>query len=428
MLLPDDQPVGLISPQPWLTAPQTRAVMAALGAGGKPARFVGGCVRDGILNKPVRDVDIATPENPQDVMRLLAQAGIQSIPSGLDHGTVTAVVDGRHFQITTLRRDEATDGRHAVVVFTDDWHEDASRRDFTINAMSADSDGNVWDPYDGLADLGIGAVCFIGNPEQRINEDVLRLLRFFRFHAFYGRGPLDVPGLAACRRMAPRLVELSAERVAAEMLRLLEAPDPVPVLLIMRAEGILEPILPELQAFDRLRLLVWLETRAMVRPGVAPDPLRRLACLVAPDASLAAAVGARLRLSNQQIDRMAGIVDAWPHIAHDMEPHAARKMLRRNGVERFIDGALVAWAEQRRVSNHPNMADTAGWVALLDLAQSWQGATFPLRGQDGLDLGIAPGPRLGKLLAQVERWWEDNDYGPDREACLVHLSRIMAQQ
>jgi poly(A) polymerase len=426
VLLPADQPVGLISPQPWLTAPQTRRVMTALNAGGRQARFVGGCVRDGILNRPVRDVDIATPDDPAQVMRLLEQAGIKAIPSGIEHGTVTAVVDGQHFEITTLRRDEKTDGRHAVVAFTDDWHEDASRRDFTINSMSADIDGNVWDPFDGLADLGIGAVRFIGNPEQRIEEDVLRLLRFFRFHAHYGRGPLDDHGMAACRKLAGRLVELSAERVAAEVLRLLEAPDPVPVLLVMRAEGILAPILPELQAMDWLKLLVWLETRAMVRPGVGPDPIRRLAGLLPGDADAAAHVAGRLRLSNQQVDRIAAIAGLWPQIGQGMEPKAARKMLRRWGAERFTDGVLVSWADQRRLSIHPNSSDTSLWMGLIDLAQDWQGVTFPLRGQDALDMGLKPGPRLGTMLAQVEAWWEENDYGPDREACLARLRELIA--
>jgi poly(A) polymerase len=382
-------------------------------------------VRDGILHRPVKDIDIATPEPPDQVIRLLEQAGSKAVPTGIEHGTVTAVADGQPFQITTLRKDVQTDGRHAVVAFTDDWHEDASRRDFTINAMSADMDGNVWDPFDGLADLGIGSVRFIGNPEDRIEEDVLRLLRFFRFHAHYGRGALDDLGLVACRKLAGRLVELSAERVAAEMLRLLEAPDPVPVLLVMRAEGILAPILPEAQGMDRLKLLVWLESRALARPDVEPDALRRLASLLAPDPAEAASVGARLRLSNQQVDRLAVIAGLWPQIDSEMGPQPARRLLRRYGSSHFIDGTLVSWAEKRRLSSHPNSADTASWMGLLDVADNWRDVELPIRGQDALEMGVPAGPRLGALLAKVDAWWEAADYAPDREACLQYLRTLI---
>jgi len=199
-----------LAPQPWMTAPETRAVVAALTADGTEVRFVGGCVRDALLGRPVKDVDIATPDRPQRVMELLARAGIRAIPTGIEHGTVTAVVGRTPFEITTLRRDVETYGRRAKVAFTDDWTADAARRDFTINALSCTPDGRLYDPFGGLADLRAGRVRFVGDPEARIREDVLRLLRFFRFYAHYGAAPPDPAALAACRALAPLLPGLAS--------------------------------------------------------------------------------------------------------------------------------------------------------------------------------------------------------------------------
>ena len=231
---------------PWLPAADTRAVLEALMADGKPARLVGGCVRDALAGRPVTDVDIATPETPPRVIDLLRAAGLKAVPTGVEHGTVTAVVRGKPFEVTTLRRDVTTDGRHAVVAFTDDWTEDAARRDFTMNALSADPDGRVHDPFDGVADLAAGRVRFVGEARARIREDVLRILRFFRFHAHYGKGAPDADGLAACRELAPLLPRLSAERVATELLKLLKAPDAAATVRMMREAGILAPILAEI--------------------------------------------------------------------------------------------------------------------------------------------------------------------------------------
>ncbi|MBX6323955.1 MAG: CCA tRNA nucleotidyltransferase, partial [Rhodospirillaceae bacterium] len=239
-----------------MTAPATRAVLAAVTADGAEARFVGGCVRDALLSRPVGDVDIATPEPPERVLALLARAGIKAIPTGIDHGTVTAVKDGTPFEITTLRRDVETYGRRAKVAFSDSWREDAARRDFTMNALSCTPDGRVFDYFGGLADLEARRVRFVGDAATRIREDVLRLLRFFRFYAHYGSPPPDGEALAACRELAPLLPTLSAERVRAEVLRLLAAPDPCPALALMRDNGILDRVLPAAAGLDRLRGLV----------------------------------------------------------------------------------------------------------------------------------------------------------------------------
>ncbi|MBF0249917.1 MAG: CCA tRNA nucleotidyltransferase, partial [Alphaproteobacteria bacterium] len=290
------EPTGQIALQPWMTAPETRAVMAAFHAAGAQARFIGGCVRDAVLKRPAQDIDIATPEPPERVMKILDAADIHVIPTGIQHGTVTAVVDHHHFEITTLRVDVENFGRHARVAFTDDWTQDAARRDFTINAMSCDEDGNVYDPYKGLDDLGAGRVRFVGRAEQRIDEDVLRLLRFFRFQAQYGRPPVDIDALAACRKLAPRLPELSGERVRGELFRILMAPNPADTVTLMRAERVLEHILPEAGDVGRLRFLAWLTERAVKFDAVGPDPVRRLAALLRPglDADAVAGVAERL--------------------------------------------------------------------------------------------------------------------------------------
>ncbi|MGE4220379.1 MAG: CCA tRNA nucleotidyltransferase, partial [Alphaproteobacteria bacterium] len=273
---------GRIEPQPWMTEPATQRVMRALAEGGAGARFVGGCVRDALLGRPIRDIDIATDGSPERVTAILAAAGIKVVPTGFAHGTVTAVVDHRGFEITTLRVDVETFGRHARVAFTDDWVADAARRDFTFNAMSLETDGTLHDPFGGEADLRARRVRFVGAARQRIEEDVLRLLRYFRFHAHYGAPPPDAEALDACRAMAPRLPDLSAERVAAELMKLLAAPDPVPVLRLMRAEGVLARVLDEARDLARLA--------RMVRIDAAADPLRRLAALLPSDPAGALAV------------------------------------------------------------------------------------------------------------------------------------------
>ena len=274
------QPSDRLDPQPWMTAPETVAVMAALSAAAGEARFVGGCVRDALLGRKVRDVDIATHEPPERVMNLLKRAGIKAIPTGIKHGTVTAVTGAKHFEITTLRRDVETYGRHAKVEYTDDWQADAARRDFTMNALFCGADGTIYDPFGGLADLRAQRVRFVGDPETRIREDVLRLLRFFRFHAHYGKPPPDAAALAACRSLAPLLPTLSGERICAETLKLLSAPQPADVIDLMGETGVRAHFLPEATRNDRLRALVAIEGSAPRDLVPRTDPLRRLAALL----------------------------------------------------------------------------------------------------------------------------------------------------
>ena len=418
-------PLGQLPPQPWMEAPETRAVVAALTADGADVRFVGGCVRDSVLHRPIKDIDIATHDAPERVMELLQRAGIRAIPTGIAHGTVTAVIGKAHYEITTLREDVQTFGRHARVAFTDDWTADAARRDFTMNAMCADPQGRIYDPFNGLADLGAGAVRFVGDPMRRIEEDVLRLLRFFRFFAHYGRPPMDAAALAACRRMAPELVHLSGERVAGELIRLLQAPDPATVLIVMHGQGILAHILPEAHDFGPLKVLTWLESRALVRPHVGVDAIRRLGILLSTDAAGVDALGERLKLSTAQTARLSAIVAPRVQVARDMDDAAARRALRRVGADVFRDLVLTRWAIERALEARPSAAGTAQWVRLLDLADGWQPVQLPVRGADALALGVPRGPAIGEVLARVEEWWEAKDYRPDRDACLERLRQAI---
>ncbi len=407
-----------LAPQPWMREPATGALLDALAAAGIEARFVGGVVRDALLRRPIADIDLATPSRPTEVIAALEKAGIKAVPTGIEHGTVTAVVHSpvvdspgppRHYEITTLRRDVETYGRRARVAFDADWAADAARRDFTINAIYLDPDGTLHDPVGGLADLKAHRVRFVGDPATRIAEDVLRMLRYYRFTARYGDGTGDAAARAACRDAAPRLRQLSAERVASEFFRLLAVPDPLPVLRMMAEDEVLAAILPEATRLDRLAELTALEPR--------PDPLRRLAALVAADADGVAAIAVRLRLSNAERDRLAGLARPSPFDPTG-DTRAQRQMLYRLGAERFRDLALLAAAEGEM--------DDARLTELLALVTGWKQPRFPLSGRDVVALGVPPGIRVGELLDRVRRWWEEGDFAADRTACLDLLSEIAA--
>ena len=395
-------PTARLPPQPWMSAPETHAVLAALTDGGTPVRFVGGCVRDALAGRAVADVDLATPDAPDRVLDKLARAGIRAVPTGIAHGTVTALVGGRPFEITTLRRDVATDGRRATVAFTDDWTADAARRDFTINAISADPDGTLHDPFGGTADLAAGRVRFVGEPDRRLEEDHLRLLRFFRFHARYGRGPAEAAALDACARWAPKLAALSAERIRAELLKLLGAPNPAPTVATMLERRILAGVLPEIGSAATLAALVALE-----RPRGLADPLRRLAALLPREPATLDAVATRLRLSNAERTRLIASAAPAP------PPAGLRAALYRDGVEAVRDRLLLDAAEA------PPPA--AALDAALAVVVRWQRPGFPLRGEDVTALAVPAGPRVGALLAAVEAWWIEGGFRADRDACLAEL-------
>jgi poly(A) polymerase len=409
-------PVRKIAPQPWMAEPPTRALLAALATAGIRVRFVGGCVRDALLGHRIADIDLATPARPEEVAAALGRAGIKVVPTGIEHGTVTAVVGSgsnsggppRHFEITTLRRDVETDGRHARVAFDADWAEDAARRDFTINAIYLDPEGTLYDPVGGLADLDVRRVRFVGEAVRRIAEDVLRVLRYYRFEARFGAGNGDPAARAACRASVALLPELSAERVAQELIRLLGAINPAPALHMMHEDGVLAAILPEATRLDRLARLIAIEPQ--------PDPLRRLAALVAVDAGGAAAIAERLRLSTAERDRLVGLAPPWPpEFAPERagDARAPRHALYRLGAKLTCDLALLIAAD--------GGIDEARLKEWFTLAAGWTPPVFPLAGRDVTVLGIPPGPRIGQLLAELRGWWEAGDFTADRAACLKRL-------
>jgi poly(A) polymerase len=404
------RPAGRIDTQPWMTAPETAAVMGALAAAGATARFVGGCVRDAVLGRKVKDVDIATDAEPDAVLAALRAKGVRAIPTGIAHGTVTAISGGRPFEITTLRHDVESFGRHARVAFTDDWEQDAARRDLTLNALYCDADGALFDPVGGLADLKAGHVRFVGAARERIAEDVLRLLRFFRFHAHYGKGTPDADALDACAEMAPRLATLSAERVWAEMKRLLTAPDPAAVLHIMAERGVLAHFAPEATRLDRLAALCRVEDAL----GRDADPVLRLAAVLDVDGRGAEAAGLRLRLSNADRGRLVRLAAPEAAVAPDMDERARRVALYRLGADIFADLVLLGWAADA----------AAAWRPLLDAAAAWTYIALPVGGKDVVALGIERGPAIGNLLNRLEAWWIEEDFRPGREACLKTLKAL----
>jgi poly(A) polymerase len=389
----------------WMAAPPTRAVMAALTKGGGEARFVGGAVRNALIGAPVSDVDIATPLLPDEVTRRLEAAGLGAVPTGIEHGTITAVAFGKPVEVTTLRRDVSTDGRRATVAFTTDWTEDAQRRDFTMNALYAVTDGSVFDPTGGLADLEAGRVRFIGDANARIREDYLRILRLFRFHAWYGRGDLDETAVAAAAANKSGIAPLSGERIQAEMFKLLTAPDPMPVLREMDARGILAEVLAASADLKRLERLVAIDREI----NLSSDSLLRLAALLPTERKTADAIVQRLRLSNADRDRLMTAVTSGDDV---LTP--ASRALYRLGEERFRDAVRLRWAA----------GDSRDWPALLALADEWTAPKFPLTGDDVMAAGIARGPRIGQVLSELENWWVDSDFKPTREALLVRLTEL----
>lgn len=408
---------GRLVPQPWMDAPETAAVLDALEAAGAEVRFVGGCVRDALLGRAVNDVDLATDALPEAVVPALEAAGIKAVPTGLKHGTVTAVSNHRPFEITTLRHDVETDGRHATVAFTDDWEADAARRDFTINALSLSRDGTLHDPFRGEQDLRDGVVRFVGDPQQRIEEDVLRLLRFFRFHAYYAAGDFDAPSLAACRALASRVPRLSVERVWSEMKKLLAAPHPAPVVRTMAEIGALVSVLPDPVGVDRLDRLVKVENTAASRwPDVSADAIRRTGALLPPGGTSAAEAARHLKVSTAERKRLVAIAEGVSAPPDMKSVPALRRLRHRLPRETMVDLALVLWAE---------CGEEESAAAAIEVALNWTPPAFPLSGQDVTALGVKSGPDIGRLLASVEDWWIAEDFVPDRDVCLAQLRTLL---
>ena len=402
----------------WMHAGETSAVMNALSSGGGGARFVGGAVRNALLGRNVDDIDIATPLLPAEVIRRLQASRIKAVPTGIEHGTVTAITGGKSFEITTLRRDLETDGRHAVVAFSDSWEDDASRRDFTINALYSSLAGEVFDYFGGLADLEARRVRFVGDPVARIREDYLRVLRLFRFHAWYGRGAMDEQSRAAAREERGGLEKLSGERLQKETLRLLQAENPLPSLRVMADDLILAHLIPaerEEIRLDRIQRLVAIDNNN----GYPADAILRLAALLPSGFDLAIAVAVRLRLSNEKRERLVDLAAAVDKIVPAMSVEELHKLLYRLGQQRVRDRIMLRWSEDTDGSHH------TGWRALLALADMWARPSFPLSGRDVLAAGVPEGPLVGRVLSEIENWWIENDFSDDKLSLAERLKAVI---
>ena len=364
------------------------------------ARIVGGAVRDTLAERPFVDIDLASPLPPETVMQRLTGAGIKVVPTGVAHGTVTAVAGGRGIEITTLRRDVETDGRHAVVAFTDDWREDAARRDFTINAMSMTRDGAVFDYFGGRDDLRTGRLRFVGDPAERVAEDYLRVLRFFRFFARYGGTEPDEATQAALRDAVPRLATLSAERVWQELNRILSAPDPVASVALMDRLGVLTSVVPEGTNVSALATLV-------VR-GSSADPLLRMAALLTGDPL---AFATRLKLSLAERDRLEAL-RAAPLARPGDDDAAVRRLLADTPADVLMDKTWLTGGNGTE------------WDSLRDRLRSSPPPIFPLEGQDILDFGATQGPRVGEVLRAVRAWWLDGGCTADAKTCQGEALRL----
>lgn len=400
-----------ISPLPWMTAPETRAVMDILNRDGDMARFVGGCVRNAVMGLPISDIDIATRHTPEKTTELLETEGIRVVPTGLQHGTVTAIVNREHFEITTLRLDVETDGRRAVVAFTEDWREDAARRDFTMNAMFLRPDGSLDDPFGGHADALSGLIRFVGDPSTRIREDVLRILRFFRFHAHFGKQEIDPAGLKACADHAALIRDLSGERIRTEFLKLLAAPNPNPVLAAMEETHVLHEFLPgpyDPAALHRLIHFAPEET----------DPILRLAAFAPERPNQAFQASQRMRFSNAEAARFTDLSSG--DLGEMTDDQAVRRQIHAHGNSLFEQ--LV------RLGHAGGTFDDTTTRALQARSEGWQKPVLPVRGADLVKLGIAAGPGVGDLLREIEIWWIERDFAPGREECLAEIRRMTGKE
>ena len=399
----------------WLTDGALGKLMAVLDRDGEEARVVGGAVRNILIGEPTGDIDVATTALPPEVMRRAQAAGFKAVPTGIEHGTVTIVVDHRPFEVTTLREDVETFGRHAVVRFGRDWRADAARRDFTINALSLSRDGVVHDYVGGLADIAVRRVRFIGQAAARIAEDYLRVLRFFRFHAAYGTGLPDPEGLHACIDARDKLERLSRERVRMELIKLLVAAHAVPTLAVMAEAGLLAPVLGGVPYLAGMSNMAKVEAAC----ALAPDPVRRLGALAVMIAEDAERLWQRLRLTNAEHERLASMADGWWRVT-PAEESAARALLYRLGPERFIDRVLIAWARSAA-----GAAD-AQWRAMAALPQRWTAPAFPIKAADLMARGIAKGRGLGAALAQAEQAWIARGFPADK-AALAEIADAVAR-
>jgi tRNA nucleotidyltransferase/poly(A) polymerase len=390
----------------WLEAPPLARALAVLDGDGEAARVVGGAARNALMGLPLSDIDIATTATPEEVLRRAAEAKLKAVPTGIDHGTVTLVIEGKPFEVTTLREDVETFGRKAKVAFGRDWKADAERRDFTMNALSISRDGVVHDYVGGLTDLKANRVRFIGDPARRIAEDYLRILRFFRFHASYAQGPLEPAGLRACIAAREGLRTLSRERVRLELMKLLVAPHAVATLAAMAEAGLIELLLGGVPLLASFANMVKVEA-AMALP---PDAVRRLGALAALITEDAERLWQKLRLFNAEHERLRAMAEDWWRVAPASGEAHARALLYRLGPTHYLDRALLSWTRSREGAADP------AWRDLATLPSRWTAPAFPLRAADFTARGLVRGPVLGEALRAAEEAWVAAGFPQDRAA------------
>ena len=403
---------------PWLSAAPVGDVIAVLDRDGEEARVVGGAVRNALLGEPHGDIDIATTALPEEVVRRVTAAGFKPVPTGIEHGTITVVAAGQPFEVTTLREDVETFGRHAKVAFGRDWRRDAERRDFTINALSAARDGTVFDYVGGIADITARRVRFIGDAATRIAEDYLRILRFFRFHAAYGEGAPDPAGVAACIAGRAGLERLSRERIRMEVAKLLAARHPVAALVVMTESGLLEQVLGGVPLLASFANMIKLEAAL----GLAADFVRRLGALAVSVLEDADRLRERLRLANAESERLASMADGWWHISSGLSEESARVLLYRLGPESFADRVLLAWTRAAQ-----GAADES-WRMLATLPARWSVPSFPLRAAHFMARGVPKGPQLGAALAAAEQAWIAAGFPRDKAALAAIADSVVRDQ
>jgi tRNA nucleotidyltransferase/poly(A) polymerase len=401
---------------PWLTSGPTARVLELLNGHGEEARVVGGAVRNALLKLPTGDIDIATTALPAEVIRRAKASGIKSVPTGIEHGTVTLVVDTQPLEVTTLREDIETFGRKAKVAFGRDWVRDAQRRDFTINGLSVDTGGVVHDHVGGLDDIDARRVRFIGDPHQRIAEDYLRILRFFRIHAAYGTGEPDRAGYLACIGARAGLATLSAERVRMEMLKLMVAEGAAGAIAAMADGGLLLPVFGGIAYTGPFAAMISAERLL----GLKPDAVRRLGALAVAVTEDARRVALRLRLTNSETKALDSMGHRWWRLA-GMDEATARRRLYRLGEDRYRDRLMLAWARAGEDT------DPAPWRQLATLPERWRAPKFPLKAADFIGRGIAEGPVLGQVLALAEDAWLAADFPLDDGALKAIADQAVAR-
>ncbi len=398
--------------QDWVQDPALQTLLALLSVGAEEARVAGGAVRNALMDEPIADIDVATTREPQDVVALLMGEGHRAIGTGIDHGTVTAIIDGKAFEVTTLRQDVETDGRHAVVRYGRDWIADAERRDFTMNALYMDADGTIFDPLGGREDVASRTVRFIGEPSDRIREDYLRILRFFRFFAWYGTFRPDADGLRACTHLKEGLDDLSVERIWMELSKLLAAPDPTRAILWMRQTGVLTRILPESEKWgiDFIPGLIKTERKE----NWSADPLLRLMAMVPPDAERMLSLSNRLKLPNTVRDRLINWAET-PMPDADLKRKAWMRFLYFQDRKAVADRLKLAIAAAGDAKLRSRFVKRLRWTQKTDLPR------FPVAGADLIAAGLEPGPAFSEQLKGMEKRWVASDFELGKDELLAAM-------